>query len=390
MKRRSWLAWGCAHCLGLGSTASLAQSEGWTLPGRFTRPDLATDEGGLWAMMDREETRLRRSSFLIRDQALRTYLQEIACKLGADHCPDVRVYAVRTPWFNASMAPNGMMQIWSGLLLRVDNEAQLASIIGHEIGHYLQRHSIEQLRDIRARSAFGQLLGAALGGVGLIAQLAIIAGAYAYSRDHERDADRIGLELMTAAGYDPREASTVWNNLRQELTAGAGGDPAKKSVMFATHPPSDERGTELARLAGDRSGFRGEDEYARQLRPFLIDLLDDELRRGQYDETLVLLDRLRLKPALRAVALCYRAETRRLRAGDGDVELALADLDDAMAASAAEGSTLPAHVHRTRAYIHQSRGDKAAARDAFERYLEQAPQSPDAGMIRNYLAELQT
>ena len=47
-------------------------------------------------------------------------------------------------------------------------------------------------------------------------------------------------------------------------------------------------------------------------------------------------------------------------------------------------------MHRTRAYIHQSRGDKAAARDAFERYLEQAPQSPDAGMIRNYLAELQT
>ena len=92
---------------------------GWIAPPRFTRPEVATDEGGLWAMMDREETRMRRSPFLIRDANLRDYLQGIACKLAGEHCPDVRVYPVRTPFFNASMAPNGMMQVWSGLLLRV-------------------------------------------------------------------------------------------------------------------------------------------------------------------------------------------------------------------------------------------------------------------------------
>ena len=60
------------------------------------------------------------------------------------------------------MAPNGMMQVWSGLL-RVDNEAQLASVVGHEIGHYLQRHTVERLRDAQSRSAFGMVLNIALG-----------------------------------------------------------------------------------------------------------------------------------------------------------------------------------------------------------------------------------
>ena len=102
-----------------------------------TRPNCTGDEGGLWAMMDREETRLRRSPFRMRNVELDKYLSGIACQLAADHCPDIRVYAMRTPYFNASMAPNGMLQIWSGLLLRMENEAQLAAIVAHEIGHYV-------------------------------------------------------------------------------------------------------------------------------------------------------------------------------------------------------------------------------------------------------------
>ena len=74
-------------------------------------------------MMDRAEAQLRRSPFVLRDEKLRAYVQDITCRLASQHCPDVRVHLVRTPYFNASMAPNGMMQVWSGLLLRVENEA---------------------------------------------------------------------------------------------------------------------------------------------------------------------------------------------------------------------------------------------------------------------------
>jgi beta-barrel assembly-enhancing protease len=389
MRRRRLLVYGCAQCAALGagtwSVAAAAQAlppAGWVAPQRFARPEVASDEGGLWAMMDREETRMRRSPFLIRDAALREYLQGIACKLGGSHCADVRVYPVRTPFFNASMAPNGMMQVWSGLLLRVDNEAQLAAVLGHEIGHYLQRHLVDRLRDMKARAAFGMFIGM-FGLVGQIGQLGVLAGAFGFSRDQERDADGVGLNLMTMAGYDPREAAKVWDNLRGELVASQGAEAGKASPMFATHPPSQERSDTLARLAENSTGgFLGEAEYAAKIAPLQFDLLEDELKRGQYGETLVLLDRLIKRSPQRADLLYFRGETRRLRASDGDHDRALADLH----ASTALGSE-PAHVHRAVGYIHHQREQWTESRAAFARYLERAPTAPDAGLIKTYLPE---
>src|SRR3546814_15342811 len=83
---------------------------------------------------------------------------------------------MRTPYFNASMAPNGMMKVWSGLLLRVNDEAQLAAILGHEMGHYMQRHTLARMRDMRSKAAIGAFLGG-LGIVGGIAQLTQIGKA---------------------------------------------------------------------------------------------------------------------------------------------------------------------------------------------------------------------
>ena len=83
MRRRRFLG-GCA-VTGLGLVAggpSRAEGADWALPGRFSRPELASDEGGLWALMDREETRVRRSPLLMADAPLRDYLQGIVCRLG--------------------------------------------------------------------------------------------------------------------------------------------------------------------------------------------------------------------------------------------------------------------------------------------------------------------
>lgn len=395
MKRRQMLAWGCTHCasaLGLGALANVAHAQGspaWAPPSRFVRPDLASDEGGLWAMMDREETRLRRSPSVIREGGLREYLQNIVCSLGGTHCPDVRTYPVRTPWFNASMAPNGMMQVWSGLLLRVENEAQLAAVLGHEMGHYLQRHSIEQLRDARSRSAFGTVLGVALGGVGVLAQLALLAGMAAYSRDHERQADGIGLALMKLSGYDPREAAKVWRNLRAELAAGPGSDPTTRSALFASHPPSAEREQSLQQMADDMfandkatpTGTRQAD-YLKAIEPYVFDLMDDELRRGQYDETIVVMDRWVARDPKRADGLYFRGEARRLRAQNDDVDLAVKDFQSA---TQAKPSTAQASSWRSLGYVHQQRGQLEQARQAFRQYIALAPSAPDVGMVQTYL-----
>lgn len=383
LSRRRWLQWGCAHCSLLGGTAAWAQSE-WSAPPRHPRPDLSGDEGGLWALMDREEARLRRSSFLVRDPTLRSYLSGLACKLAGEHCADLRVYPVRTPLFNASMAPNGMLQVWTGLLLRVENEAQLAGVLGHEIGHYLQRHSIERLRDAQARSAFATLL-APFGVIGLIGQLGALAGLLAYSREHEREADRIGIALMSKAGHDPREAAKVWANMRTELSAGPAGDPAQRSVMFATHPGVEEREGLLAQMAQGMSGFVGEAEYQAVIEPMLWDLCDDELKRAQYDESIVLFERhCTLRPK-RGDLRWFRGEARRLRGQGDDIERASADFSAALTLDKA-----PAQAHRSLGFIHRQQGRKEDAAAAFTRYLEAMPAAPDAGIVQSYVSELKT
>ncbi|TDP04990.1 putative Zn-dependent protease [Roseateles asaccharophilus] len=363
---------GCLHC-----ATAWAQSS-WIAPARFSRPDLGSDEGGLWAMLDREETRLRRSPFMLRDAPLRDYLQDIVAKLAGEHAADIRVYPVRTPFFNASMAPNGMMQVWSGLLLRVENEAQLAAVLGHEVGHYLQRHSLQQLRDAKARSAFGMVMSM-FGVVGLVGQMAALAGAFGFSRDQEREADTIGLTLMRQAGYDTREAAKVWENLRAE--AAAAHDPVKSSPLFATHPPSEERQRSLTRLAeADSGGFLGSRELDERLAGLQQQMLEDELKRGQHGETLVLLDRLIQRSPQRGDLRYFRGEARRQRAQGDDLDSALQDFEHARRLG-----NEPVELYRALGYLHRSREKYELAREAFALYVERAPQAADAAMIKSFL-----
>lgn len=378
MNRRGFLRAGCA--CGAALLPAAAQPQAWESPPRFARPDVASDEGGLWAMMDREETRLRRSPFNLRDPQLRSYVQDIACRLGASHCPDIRVHLVRTPYFNASMAPNGMMQVWSGLLLRVDNEAQLAAVLGHEIGHYLARHSVERLRDVKSRSAFGQFLGL-FGVVGALGQIGVLAGMFAYSRDHERDADRIGAVLMHRAGYDVSEAAKVWGNLLLETRARPDG--TQDSVLFATHPAQEERESTLAELAQTyRGGETSRQAWQQNTARFLREWLGDEVRRGQHEESIALLTRALGRGVYQGEYLYARGEVYRLRAKEGDFEASFADFT----AAAALGGE-PPQTHRGLGLIHRARKAAPDAKASFQRYLELDPQAPDAAMIKTYIEE---
>lgn len=385
--RRAFLRSACRHCAGFGAlglvTGALAQAPGdWKSPPRFTRPALDTDEGGLWSMMDREETRLRRSPLVVRDPALSDYLRDLLCRLGGEHCGDVRVYVVRTAQFNASMAPNGCMQVWSGLLLRVDNEAQLAAVLGHELGHYLERHTVERLRDVKNKAAAVTAL-AMFGLPGALAALGVAASAMGFSREQETRADEIGMRLMREAGYDGRQAAQIWDDLLAELKVRGGDDVGTRSAMFASHPPAGNRRDALLKLAGDTAGELRAEQLDRVLAPHRLDWLQEELRRGQFEESLELFNRkLKLRP--QDPQLLYaRGETLRQRARDEDVAPALADLQTGAALEKA-----PPELFRSLGLLHRRRQDAAAANAAFEKYLALAPQAGDAGLIKSYFTEV--
>jgi predicted Zn-dependent protease len=385
--RRGFLRSACGHCLGfsglLGASALAQDLSRIAVPPRFKRPALDTDEGGLWSMMDREETRIKRSPLTIRDQALGTYLTDLICKLSDGHCPDIRVHAVRVPHFNAMMAPNGMMMVWSGLLLRVENEAQLVAVLGHELGHYLERHQVEQLRAAKDHAMLAQMVGLVGGVGGFVGKMGIMASMFAFSREHETRADRMGMRLMQRAGYDGREAAAVWDNLLTELKVTGGKDVGERGDLFTTHPTTAGRRDELLQLAGSAGGITGDDSYRKAIAPLRFGWIQDEIKRGQYEESLLLFGRMAKKDANDAQALFGRAEVYRLRDEAGDADRALVDL-----AAASRLPQPPAETYRSLGLIQKQRNDRAGAAQAFEAYLAQAPQAPDAAMVRSYLQEL--
>lgn len=386
-ERRSFLRSACRHCLGLGALAggsAFAQAlAGGPLPPRFVRPASDTDEGGLWGLMDREETRLRRSPLTIKEPSLQGYLGGLVNRLAASHSPDIRVHAVRMPHFNAIMAPNGMMLVWSGLLLRVENEAQLVAVMGHELGHYLEKHSVEQLRAAKDRAMLSQIVGMVGGLGGFVGQMTLLASAFAFSREHESRADRLGMQLMQDAGYDGREAANVWDNLLTELKVTGGAEAGKQGDLFTTHPTTAGRRDELLQLAGRKRGEDGAERYQRAIAPLRFGWIQDEIKRGQYEESLVLFDRM-LQRRTDDVEVRYaRGEVYRLRDDEGDTGRALADLEFATRAKAA-----PADAFRALGHVHKQRNEPAAAFKAFQQYLAVAPEAPDAGMVKGYLAEL--
>jgi predicted Zn-dependent protease len=385
--RRGFLRSACRHCVGLSALAAIpgiAQDLSlMKVPPRFTRPAVDTDEAGLWGLMDREEARLRRSPLTIHDKELQAYLQDLACRLGGDHCADVRVYPVRMPLFNAMMAPNGMMIVWSGLLLRAENVAQLVAVLGHEMGHYLERHTLQQLRAQKDTAVLTTLVGL-VGGVGtFVGQIGLAASLLAFSRENESRADRLGVKLMQDAGYDAREAANVWDNLLVELKVTGGSEAGKRNDIFATHPTTEGRRDELLALAGPRGGDKGEDRYRKAIAPLRFGWMLDEIKRGQYEESLLLFERMVAREPRDPQALFARGEVLRLRDESGDGERALVDLERASGLAAP-----PAETFRSLGLAYQQRNDKPRALQAFERYLAQAPQAHDAAMVRSYLADL--
>jgi predicted Zn-dependent protease len=372
-------------CVALGALPAISQDlSSIKVPPRYVRPAADTDEGGLWGMMDREEARMKRSPLTIRDQELQTYLHDLVCKLSDGHCPDIRVTPVRTPHFNAMMAPNGMMLVWSGLLLRVENEAQLAAILGHEMGHYLERHTVEQLRAQKDTAVLSTMVGM-VGGIGtFLGQIGLAANMFAFSREHEARADRMGMRLMRMAGYDGREAAVVWDNLLDELKVTGGKDAGKSGDIFDTHPVTAGRRDELMQLAGTAGGELGTERFRKAIAPLRLGWLQDEVKRGQYEESLVLFGRLLKKEPEDVEVLFARGEIYRLRDDAGDTERALADLERATGLAKA-----PPETFRALGLLQKQRQQPAAAVEAFRTYLAKAPKAADAELVRSYLAELQ-
>ena len=365
-----------------------AQAAAAANPAVYTPQD--KDERGLWMQMDEAERGLKASALVIRDPELNAYVRGVLCKtVGADRCANVRLYIMRTPYFNASMALNGVMQVYSGLLLRTQNEAQLAAVLGHEYAHFENRHSLKMFRDIKAKSNSATWL--AFTGIGLLASFGLAASLYAYSREMEREADSGGLKFMAAAGYDTREAANVWEQLRAEMdaTASARNVKSKKDKdrgLFGTHPPTAERVAALKEQAivePGVAGATGAEAFRVAMGRWWPDFVEDQFKLNDFGASDYLLQAMAAQgwsPWL----LYARGELYRRRAIGGDLVEALSFYDQGIAS----GGDLP-QLWRGRGLANLKLGNEAAGKADLKEYMRRAPDAADRTMMAMMAGEQQ-
>jgi predicted Zn-dependent protease len=181
---------------------------------------------------------------LINDQALQNYLQNIGAALAAkSERPNLpwTFRAVDDPSPNAFALPGGYIFVTRGLLDLMNNEAELASVVGHEIGHVTARHSVQQMSQQQLAGlalGIGSILSPTVAQLGGVAQQGLGLLFLKYGRDDERQADDLGFRYALTQGYDVRYMDDVFRSL-QRL-----GEASKQSPLpswLATHPGEAER-----------------------------------------------------------------------------------------------------------------------------------------------------
>ncbi|MCH8141710.1 MAG: M48 family metalloprotease [Proteobacteria bacterium] len=359
----------------------------------------------LWQLAGEHESRIDEQQRRYRNVAVEAYVKSIVMKMigsRLDHVNvDIEIILVREPTLSAWVYPYGDIAIHTGLLAWMENEAQLAAILGHEISHFLHRHSYRELIVEKQQSAFGK-------GLGLLVSAAVAAetgrmptnlmdgvGNFwtglvtnGYSRKLEHAADEGGLELMADANYDRGQALLAFKALKQNDVYGA----VNVATLWSSHPTLDDRIKNLeknilreARRKGYQPGTVPESHaYYEAIAPVLLfnaslDLEDRYFERARTALTKYL--SIRQEPT----AEFLLGESFRKANPDGpDFSMRMAAYGRAIALD----ETFAA-AHKERGMALRRQGNSREALTEFQRYLSLAPQASDAGIIRGYMADME-
>ena len=356
------------------------------------------DELGLWQQMERVEEEIAGSNLLLKDEALNRYLQGLIGKVGGPAARDMRIYLARIPEFNAVMFPTGFTVIFTGLLLRMRDEAQLAGVIAHESAHFLLKHQIRQYRDIRRKTdilSIGAMLGGVAGGAAgvytgdlvQLAQLGTILTILRYNRQLEAESDALGVRLIAEAGYSPLSMSETWDQLIGEIELSAAvrrKRPNRGYSIFSTHPAPRERMTDLRASAAEltvpgRNYDRGRERYLGAISSIRPVLLDDQVKLNDPGATQYIVETL-ARDGWNGQLRYAEGEMLRLRNQERMQQRAALSYAAAVAFPDA-----PADAWRWHGIYLIKQGRAAEGKGALQRYLQLAPNAPDAPFVRQML-----
>lgn len=238
--------------------AALAGVSGVALVGCTTGVNLAESVPNLVSPQQAQQLgletwqRIRSETPPSDNRSMQQALQQVGSRLLAAAGQDPRAWEMvvfEGEEANAFALPGGKIGVYEGIFNYMENDAQLAAVVAHEIGHNMADHAAERMSTSTVTDLGIQAIGAALnaGNIGYANEIAALLGAGAqygvllpYSRDQELEADRLGLLLMAEAGYDPREALDFWANM-----SSAGPRPPE---FASTHPAPGSRIAQIESL----------------------------------------------------------------------------------------------------------------------------------------------
>ena len=374
-------------------------------PGYAPGPEAEKDVRGLWMEMAEAEKSLRRSPLILDDPLINDYVKKIACQVSHSYCNDLRVYVVRSPAFNASIAPNGLMLVNTGLLVRMTSTDHVAAVLGHEFAHYTQTHSLQLLRNAKRSFAIGTFVSL-FGIPGILA----VTGVLSFNRQQESEADELGAYYMAAAGYAPEAASRVWQLLEEEEAEALVKRP-KGPQFLSTHPKPDDRARRLEAVAdriagvghataeavaaetsttehgtppGDTRAPLREQSDTDPLLTVLQDRyerpMDEQVQQRDPGRLLTLLARHEAMGIRPTDVAFYRGEALRVSGEPEDVTAAM----DAYRQALDTEHPNP-RVFRELGYLEYKQGDRQVAEDYFRSFLALEPDASDKEMIEFYL-----
>lgn len=169
---------------------------------------------------------------------------------------DYQFTVIESPEMNAFATPGGYVYFYTGILQHMENEAELAAVMAHEVSHVVARHGAKKLQTVMGISvvlqiAMGNSSQLTQQAVGVVLGLAING----YGRSMELEADRFGVAYMTAAGYNPNGAVTMFQKLAE---MGGGGSRNAFEKLASTHPETQERIAKIKEHIGTMPGKPGD------------------------------------------------------------------------------------------------------------------------------------
>jgi len=235
-------------------------------PGCATNP--VTGESDLVLMSEATEIRVGRQSHpeVIKQYGrydmptLQAHVQQVGEQLAANSHRSNLIYrftVLDSPEVNAFALPGGYIYVTRGLLAYLNSEAELAAVLGHEIGHVTARHAVRQHSAATVTGVIGSVIATQTGVHGAQELLNVLGTAIVrgYGREHELEADRLGAEYLARSGYDPQAMIGVIRVLKsqelfeQQLAKEEKREPRVYHGLFATHPDNDQRLQEVVASA---------------------------------------------------------------------------------------------------------------------------------------------